>query len=72
MKKEEIKVSYAPLWKLLAEREIKKSELREITGIAASTFTKMTKNEMVSLGVLARISLMLDCKLDDIVSITKR
>lgn len=71
MKKEDIKFSYAPLWKLLIERNIKKSELRDLTGIAASTFTKMAKNEQVSLDVVARISLALQCGLDDIVSITK-
>ena len=71
MKKNSISISYAPLWMKLIEKNIKKSELREKTGIAASTFTKMSKNEFVSLDVLARIALVLDCGLDDIVSISK-
>lgn len=71
MVKNEIKVSYAPLWKMLIEKDIKKSELREKTNIAPSTFTKMAKKEQVSLDVLARISIALDCGIDDIVTILK-
>lgn len=71
MKRDKINISYAPLWMKLIEKNLKKSELREKTGIAASTFTKMSKNEFVSLEVLARIAMVLDCGIDDIVSIIK-
>ena len=71
MRTDKINISYAPLWVKLIEKNLKKSELREKTGIAASTFTKMGKNEYVSLEVLARIATALDCGIDDIVSIIK-
>ena len=63
------KVNYKPLWKLMIDREISKSELRSKTKIAPSTFSKMSNNENVSLDVLVRICKALDCGLDDIVEI---
>lgn len=65
------KINYKPLWKLLIDQDISKSELREKTHIAASTFTKMTNSEYVSLDVLVRICMALNCGIDDIVEIEK-
>lgn len=45
--------------------------LRKKTGIAASTFTKMNNNQLVSLDVLARIATALDCSLGEIVEIKR-
>lgn len=71
MTKERIKVNYKPLWKMLIDKEMSKSKLREKTGIAPSTFTKMSNNEYVALDVLVRICTAMDCGLDDIVEIEK-
>ncbi len=72
MSEERIKVNYKPLWKLLICKDISKGELRKKTSIAASTFTKMTNNENVSLDVLVRICCVLHCGLDDIVEIERK
>ena len=48
-----------------------KGELRNRTKIAGSTFSKMANNEKVSLDVLVRICVALDCGLDDIVEIER-
>ncbi|MBD5543896.1 MAG: helix-turn-helix transcriptional regulator [Lachnospiraceae bacterium] len=64
-----IKVNYKPLWKMLIDKNKTKGDLRRETKIAASTFTKMTNNENVSLDVLVRICIALNCGLDDIVEI---
>jgi DNA-binding Xre family transcriptional regulator len=71
MSEEQVKVTYKPLWKLLIDRNMSKSELRRKTSIAASTFTKMNNDQMVSLEVLARICKELDCGFDDIVKLEK-
>ena len=71
MDKNEIKVTYNPLWKLLIDRKMTKSELRNNTHIAASTFTKMNNNQMVSMDVIARICDVLQCTFDDVVHIEK-
>lgn len=62
-------VNYKPLWKLLIDKEITKSKLREKTGIAPSTFSKMSRNEYVSMDVLVRICSAFKCQLSDIVEV---
>ena len=71
VKKERIKVNYKPLWKMMIDKDISKGELRAKTGIAPSTFTKMSNNEYVALDVLVRICNVMNCGLDDIVEIEK-
>lgn len=68
---EHVKVNYKPLWKLLIDKEVSKAELRKRTKIASSTISKMSNNQHVSLDVLARIAMALECGLDDIVEIEK-
>lgn len=69
MSEKQIKISYKPLWRLLLERDMTKVDLRKKTQIAPSTFTKMSNNEQVSLDILARICLELECGFDDVVQI---
>ena len=47
--------SYKKLWKLLIERDMKKKDLRMLTGLSSSTVAKLSKNESVSTDVLAKI-----------------
>ena len=69
MSENQLKISYKPLWKLLIDRDMTKTELRKRTQIAPSTFTKMNNDQQVSLDILARICLELTCGFDDIVQI---
>ncbi len=62
-------VNYKKLWKKLIDEELKTTDLHLATGIAASTFSKMRKNEYVSLDVLVRICNELNCQLSDIVEV---
>lgn len=55
----------------MIDKDISKSELREKTGIAPSTFTKMSNQEYVALDVLVRICSVMDCGLDDVVEIER-
>ena len=71
MSEKQIKISYKPLWRMLLERDMTKVDLRKKTKIAPSTFTKMSNNEQVSLDILARICLELECGFDDVVEIMK-
>lgn len=63
-------VSYKKLWKLLIDKEINKTNIREVTGISPSTIAKMNKNEYVSLEVLDKICTYLECDIGDIMEIT--
>ncbi len=56
-----MKVSYKKLWVLCAERELSKSELRKRAGLSSATFTKLRKNQEVTLGVMLKIAAVLDC-----------
>ena len=69
MSENHIKISYKHLWKLLIDRDMTKTELRKRTQIAPSTFTKMNNDQQVSLDILARICVELECGFDDIVRI---
>lgn len=42
-----MKVCYNKLWKLLIDKEMKKSQLRVAIGASKSTFAKLGKNENV-------------------------
>ena len=54
---------------MLIDKEMSKADLREKTGIAPSTFSKMSRNEYVSMEVLVRICDALKCQLSDIVEV---
>lgn len=59
-------VSYNKLFKYLIDRKMKKKELCELAGISASTISKMGRDETVSMEIIAKICIALNCKVDDI------
>jgi len=67
-----LKVSYKPLWKLLIDREMKNSELRQKAKISPSTFYKMKNNENVTTDTLMKICSTLDCDISDIIECIER
>ena len=62
-----MRISYNKLFKLLIDKGMKKKELREKAGISASTVVKMGHNEPVSIELIGRICLALDCNAGDVV-----
>lgn len=63
-------VSYKPLWKLLIDREMNKTELRKAAGISTSALAKLGKNENVNTEVLVKICNALKCDISDIMELT--
>lgn len=63
-------VSYKPLWKLLIDREMNKTELRKAAGISTSALAKLGKNENVNTEVLVKICNVLECDISDIMELT--
>ena len=59
-------ISFKKLWKLLIDKEMTAVELREKTGIAPNTMTKLRRNEEVTLTVLSKICATLDADIGDI------
>ena len=66
-----MKMSYKKLWKLLIDKDMKKTELRKAAGTSSSSLAKLGKDENVTTDVLLRICKALDCELDDIVEIER-
>lgn len=66
-----MQVIYNKLWKMLIDRNMTKAELRKKTKIAPSTFSRMNKGEIVSLEVLMRICVEMNCGLDDVVEFSE-
>ena len=62
-------VSYKKLFKLLIDREIRKTDFAKMAGISANTLAKLSKDENVSLEVIARICRALECTVDDILDV---
>ena len=62
-------VSYNKLFKILIDRKMMKKELCEKADISPSTMSKMGRDEIVSMEVIARICLTLNCTVDDILEI---
>lgn len=64
-------LSYNKLWKLIIDKEINKTQLREMTGMTTNILAKLGKNESVQVEILAKICEALECDLNDIVEIKK-
>lgn len=64
-------VNYKPLWLLLIEKDLNKTELSKLANISTNAVAKMGKNEYVSLQTLEKICLVLDCQLNNVVQIEK-
>lgn len=63
-------VSYDKLWKLLIDKKLKRSELKDVAGISFNVLAKMGRNEYVSMDSLEKICCALNCNIGDIVDIT--
>ena len=64
-------ISYNKLWKLLIDRQMTKTELREKADFSTVTLARMGKNQHVSTEILARICEVLNCEIVDIVEIRR-
>ena len=64
-----MRVSYNKLWKLLIDKRMSKSELRDAVNMSSNTLAKMGKEENISLEVIMRICKELKCDVGDIIEI---
>lgn len=62
-------ISYKKLWKLLIDKDMTAAQLREKTGIAPNTMTKLRRNEEVSVAVLVKICTVLNANIGDIMDL---
>ena len=62
-------VSYKKLFKLLIDRDMKKKDFKELTGVSQGTLNKLQNGGNVMVDVLEKICLNMDCGIDDIMEI---
>lgn len=65
-----MKPNYKKLFKLLIDKDIKKTKLARDIGLSPVTLAKLSKNEPVSINTLMRICEYLECDIKDIVTVT--
>ncbi len=59
-------VSYDKLWKLLIDRKMNRTELKDEAGVSFNVLAKLGKNEYVSMESLQKICKTLSCNIGDI------
>ena len=62
-------VSYKKLFKMLIDRDMKKKDFKELTGISSNTVTKLANNENVTMEIIEKICVRMGCTVDEILEI---
>lgn len=60
-------IPYDKLWKLLIDKKMNKTQLKEEAGISTNVVAKLGKNESISLESIEKICTALNCNIGDIV-----
>ena len=61
-----MRISYNKLWKMLIDKNMKKSDLKEKAGISSASLAKWGKGDNITTDVLLRICKAMNCHLEDI------
>lgn len=59
-------VCYDNLWKLLIDKKLKRTDLKELCGISSNVLAKLGKNEPISMDSLEKICASLSCRIEDV------
>ena len=61
-----MRISYNKLWKMLIDKNMKKSDLKEKAGISTASLAKLGKGDNITTDVLLRVCEAMDCRIEDI------
>ena len=64
-------ICYDKLWKLLIDKKMNRTELKEASGISFNVLARLGKNEPVSFESIEKICFTLNCKIENVVEIQK-
>jgi DNA (cytosine-5)-methyltransferase 1 len=64
-----VAVSYDKLWKLLIDKKMNRTDLKEAAGISFNVLAKLGKSETISMDSLLKICKALNCDISDIMEI---
>lgn len=59
-------VCYDNLWKLLIDKKLKRTDLKQLCGISSNVLAKLGKNEPVSVDSLEKICVAFECRIENI------
>lgn len=66
-----MKVSYKKLWKLLIDKNLKKKDLIQMSGISNYTLNKLNAGKSVTTDTLVKICEALHCGIEDIMDVVE-
>ena len=64
-------ISYKKLWKLLIDRNMTKTDLRDKSGISTASLAKLGKDENITSAVLIKICNALNCDISEIMEMVE-
>ncbi len=64
-------VRYDKLWKLLIDKKMNRTDLKNTAGVSFNVLAKMSRNEFVSLESLCKICTVLACNIGDVMEFTE-
>jgi DNA-binding Xre family transcriptional regulator len=64
-------ISYRPLFVLLAQKGLKKTDLYKLADLTPNTVARFAKGEPISLEIIERLCKALECTPNDIFEITE-
>jgi len=62
-------VNYDKLWKLLIDKKMNRTDLKNAAGISFNVLAKMGKGEIVSMESMLKVCKALDCDISDVMEI---
>jgi len=62
-------VSYKKLWKILIDKDMKKTDLQKASGVSWASITKLSKGETVSMDILIKVCTVLQCDIGDMMEL---
>ena len=62
-------VSYKKLWKLLIDKDMTRTDLRDAIGASMSTFAKLSRGELISGNIMMKICRELGCNIGDMMDV---
>lgn len=64
-------ITYKKLWKLLIDKDLKKTDLIKLANISKATMNKLSHNQNVTTEILLRICTALNCDIANIVEVVE-
>lgn len=64
-------ISYNKLWKLSIDKNMKKKQLSQLSGVSSASIAKLGKGGNVTTEVLLKICKALDCDISDIMEVKR-